>query len=371
MSRIVYFTRFLPTLRRGGGSRRTMQMVETLVDLNVQVVSAPRGDGVEAAAFSRIEEESRNLNTATGNPSPGLALWSTQRRRGVFRLKEIARAWKENTLLFKELSLALVDDPLYFPSLVQALEKKGIPMVAVCHNIESLSAGQVAEDSAMRLLEQEIGILKSSTLVITISREEDWLLNNLGLSSHFFPYFPVEAVRNRMAAIRRQRLKTEKSGYLVMGTAHNIQTRLGMERLIHLWNRYELSKKHGPLRVAGHATEKFITLPDSRSGIELLGGVADEELDNLLAQTKGCICYQESGAGALTRIPELLLAHVPVLANTYAARTYSGNRGILEFRRLEDLPVVLDTHKCGTTEIPDQNPPEPQNLVNKIKELLQ
>ena len=169
MSRIVYFTRFLPTLRRGGGSRRTMQMVETLVDLNVQVVSAPRGDGVEAAAFSRIEEESRNLNTATGNPSPGLALWSTQRRRGVFRLKEIARAWKENTLLFKELSLALVDDPLYFPSLVQALEKKGIPMVAVCHNIESLSAGQVAEDSAMRLLEQEIGILKSSTLVITIS----------------------------------------------------------------------------------------------------------------------------------------------------------------------------------------------------------
>jgi hypothetical protein len=372
MSRIVYFTRFLPTLERGGGSRRTMQIIETLRDLNIEVISAPRGDGLESDAFNRINEAAGNLDTTTGNNTPpDLALWNTQRRRGVFRLKEISRAWKENHLLFKDISLALVDDPLYFPSLVEALEKKSALMVSICHNIESLAAGQVAEDSAMRLLQREIRMLKSSDLVVTISREEDWLLNNLGLSSHFFPYFPVESVKKRMATIRERRKGTKKNGYLVMGTAHNIQTRQGMQRLLNVWYRHKLSKKYGPLRIAGYGTENFIKLPAPNEGIELLGSLPEQELDTELSQTKGCICYQESGAGALTRIPELLLAHVPVLANTYAARTYSGNRGILEFRRMEDLPMVLDANENEAILIPKQSPPEQQILVNKIKGLLQ
>lgn len=370
MSRIVYFTRFLPSLQRGGGSRRTLQIIETLQDLNIKIISAPRGDGVPSGAFKQIEEAARQLDITTDDQPSDLAPWSPQRRRGVFRLRDISRAWGENESIFQGLSLAIVDDPLYFHPLADSLKQRGIPIAAICHNIESLSVGQVTQRSTMALLTLEIGILKKSALVVTISKEEDWLLNNLGIPSYCFPYFPVAEVKERMLSIRQKRIHTKKNGYLMVGTAHNIQTRRGMEQLLHFWIQRGLSKQFGPLQVAGYATETFIQKPDTNRGVELLGSLADDALDNVLSQTKGCICYQESGAGALTRIPELLLANVPILANTYAARSYSGQPGVIEFGRLDGLPDLLNANEPLEHQSPPPAAPGKQILVDKIKELL-
>ena len=370
MNKILYFTRFLPSLQRGGGSRRTLQIIEALQELNIKILSAPRGDEVPSGVFEQIEEAVRQLDITTDARPSDLAPWSPQRRRGVFRLREISRAWRENEAIFQGLSLAIVDDPLYFHPLVDSLRQQGIPMVAICHNIESLSTGQVAEHSTMELLTLEIGILKKSDLVVTISKEEDWLLNNLGIPSYFFPYFPVAEVKERMTAIRRKRIHTKKNGYLMVGTAHNIQTRRGMEQLIRFWIQRGLSKQFGPLQVAGYATETFIQKPDINSGVELLGSLDDDALDNVLSQTNGCICYQESGAGALTRIPELRLADVPIMANTYAARSYSGQPGVIEFGRLDDLPDLLNANERLEGQSPSPEAPGNQILIDRIKELF-
>ena len=162
MSKIAYFTRFMPSLERGGGSRRTMQIIDMLRESGVHVVSAPRGDAINAERSAQIEKAAGALDIADNNPGPALAAWSPQRRRGVFRLGEIAREWSGNNTLFEDIALALVDDPIYFPPLIEALTQRNIPVIAVCHNIESLSRGQVAVEASLPLLKQEIEILKTA-----------------------------------------------------------------------------------------------------------------------------------------------------------------------------------------------------------------
>ncbi len=366
MSRICYFTRFLPSLERGGGSRRTMQIAGIFENAGIRFISALKGDGMPEDRFRQIEELVGKFDVQTEASRNDISLWSPQRRRGAFRLKEISMEWSNNSGHFEGIPLALVDDPVYFPDLMEHLVKQKIPVIAICHNIESLSRGQVNEGKLMQLLDKEIGILRTADMVITISKEEDWLLNNLGLSSHFFPYFPVDPIQTRMDGIRERRITSEQSGYLMMGTAHNIQTRYGMERLIQFWQENRLEKTFGELWITGFGTETLLPPREPKHGIEILGSLPDLDLDRVLTKTKACICYQESGAGALTRIPELLLAGIPVVANNYAARTHSGTPGVIEFNRLEDLGQTLRTNDISSLQIPRPEPPDPTSLKHKI-----
>jgi len=370
MKTIAYFSRFLPSLQKGGGSRRTLQIAAMFPEKDIRLYSAPRGDGMEATRFQEIEDEVARFDPHSEWGASGVSMWSPQRRRGVFRLDMLSQEWAAQPELLSGISVALVDDPVYFPALIAALEEKDIPVMAICHNIESLSRDQVNEDLRMRLFERELGLLKKSALVVTISKEEDWLLNNLGIPSYFLSYFPVDRIKRRMDDIGLSRRHTEKHGFLVLGTAHNIQTRMGMERLIRFWLDNRLAQKYGRLLVAGFGTESIAAAGESESGIERLGSLQDDDLDELLTKIKACVCYQDGGAGALTRIPELLLARIPILANRYAARTYSGTPGIIEFNNIEELPALLESINFGTLDISTLAPPNFTALRSEIERFL-
>ena len=105
----IYFTRFMPTCERGGGSRRMIQMWETLKRLKSEchVVSTQRKDFLSMEALKRIEK-----NIPMDNK---YRLWSEKRRKSVYRLSEISREWTRSIREIPRLELAVLDDPPPFP----------------------------------------------------------------------------------------------------------------------------------------------------------------------------------------------------------------------------------------------------------------
>lgn len=295
--------------------------------------------------------------------------WSKQYRNTVNRLRKISAEWSERVDL-SGLKLALVDDPIYFEPLFEKLKECGVPVIAVCHNLETLASRQVEPDPARSLFIKEIDLMIRSDLVITISREETFLLHNLGVKTIFFPYYPVEPILNRLLQVRKNRKKTKKKGILLLGNALNLQTRQGMEEMISFWQSARLFRKEGKLLVAGYGTGQHLKNAYNSDTVEFLGSISNHDLDSLLGNVRACLCYQEKGTGALTRICEMLIAGIPTLANSNAARSYYNMKEVIEFRDLNDLKKALKQIDKLEGQIPVPAEPHPSHLVSEIKKIM-
>lgn len=363
---IIYFTRFLPTYERGGGSRRMMQIWEVLkgVDSECELVSAQRQDRLSKQALMRIEE---NLPAKSEKE---YQVWSETKRMSVCRLGEISQEWSQQTMEeITRLKLVIMDDPIYFIPLFEKLKHLNVPIIGICHSLESLAPEQVAADPHRSLFNKEIDLLTQCHMVITISREEIFLLHNLGINTVFFPYYPVESTLNRLLQVRKKRKKTRKKGIFLLGNVLNLQTRQGMEKMIDSWQSNRLFQEHGKLVVAGYGTGQYLKYADS-SAIRFLGTLSNDELDNRLTRVKACLCFQEKGSSALTRICEMLIANVPVLANSHAARSYYHMKGVIEFHEMKDLEGALKQVKKWKRKIPIPAAPEASSLVAGIKNII-
>ena len=73
---------------------------------------------------------------------------------------------------------------------------------------------------------------------------------------------------------------------------------------------------------------------------------SSEELEELFATALAVIIHQIPSAGALTKIPELLNAGVPVIVNENAARTYFNLPGVNVYQELGELPELLMKATC-------------------------
>ena len=338
MMRAIYFTRFMPTCDAGGGSRRLMQMLELLEDFNCEVVSSARADRIEKKALARIQAgQGERLLARPALFMPHLNRWDESRRGVARRLHAFSRQWSRYLQQTTKPDLIFVDDPVYFQPLVETAGRLRIPVIAVCHNFESLVYNQAPQQQVLDLFRQELAVLSRCRMTITISREEALLLKNLGANALFLPYYPVRLILDRLLAVRKQRAAGEKHGIILIGNVKNPPTREGMIQVVRHWQQHDLARVAGPLMVGGFDTERIAAeLAESR-GIEFLGSLSNEQLDSILCRVKACLCYQERGAGALTKICEMLVAGVPVVANTVAARSYHGMAGIVEFNDLDRL----------------------------------
>jgi len=153
-----------------------------------------------------------------------------------------------------------------------------------------------------------------------------------------------------------------------MGTAYNLPTLDGMRQVIKAVTRDNVLKNER-LIIAGYGTkERLSQIDDSR--IDLRGELTDAELDDILSSTKGCIVYQDSGCGALTKIPELLIAGVPVIINSHAARSHHNLPGIFEFETLEQLGQQMEVSAKNNQFPQVLCPPDASSLLKRIGELV-
>jgi glycosyltransferase involved in cell wall biosynthesis len=201
-------------------------------------------------------------------------------------------------------------------------KETGFKVVALPHNLEALVPKQ---DGFFEDCETEIRALAKADVIFCIAREEEWLLRLNGVNAYYLPYYPPRSIVEKLLNIRQSRLNLSRSRFLILGTANNPPTRLGMiEQLEWL---HDLTQEFGfQVDVVGYGTEQ---LKDycTNENVTIHGAVSSEELDQFLLQAKALLVHQKPSTGALTRIPEAIIAGIPVIANSIACRSafdYSG-----------------------------------------------
>ncbi len=369
----IYFSRTAPYIDAGGGgSRRTYQVHQALKALgSLEFVTSY---GTNGQILKKINSKFRRLFAKNFLTDGEYEFWSKDRSEAIFRLRSISREWIKRVSGLFAADLAVVEDPVYFKPLVIKLKESGIPVIATCQNIESLSYGQISFANKQSIFNKELDTLALCDLVITISREDSWLLNNFRINTFFFPYFPRPQDQQRLLKIRSSRQKNkskiQKGNIILLGNAGNIATRRGMSKVIEYWEKNNLAWSTGKLLVAGYKTDIFLKDLRAYKAVEFLGPLDNQALDEKLQTVKGCLCYQDEGGGALTRICEMLLAGIPVLANTNAARTYYNMKGVIEFCDLDDLRRALEQVERFDGLIPIPPQPDSSYLVSEIRKVI-
>lgn len=368
---ILYYSRFRPDLTKGGGCRRVAQMLEVLESLDIRLKTTLPVEPSQDTPFPPTPSRVFSL------PQRGwfrrFSAWSNRYAGYVNRLRAFAAGWaREMDWEEGEVpELALMDDPIYFLPLVHALRKRGVPIIACCHNLESLCPPQVNRSHQRSLLQSEVEALSACDLVVTISREEAVLLENLGVRVLFLPYYPPRAIEARLASIRENRLRSERlKGVLFLGNMGNLATR---DSAVDFLTRSECSRAVEDLMfiVGGFGTEQLRNEPVSGK-VDIEGTLTDARLDAILSEVRASVIYQKFGSGALTKVVEMLFAGVPVLGNSHALRTHYNLEGVVEYRSLAHLRQILHGGEfpARVDDIPLPRRPDSSELVEQIQGFL-
>lgn len=256
--------------------------------------------------------------------------------------------------------------------LAEVLYKHNIPTIALPHNIESLVAGAksvLTSNESPGWLMEEVKHLGYCKKTFTISQEESWLLNNMGLNASYLPYYPAQQAEEYLLAIRSQKqvsytLPATPKQVLLLGTFHNKPTLDGyIELLTHIRQKNELT-----INVVGFGSEQLkTTFPDNN--VKIWGSVTAEKLAELIVLNDYGIVHQAPSSGALTRIPEMLMAGLPLLANVHAARSSYAMQGICAYHSFEELLDVLEMPLPGLPPVPVR-PREEKQFIDYIKTML-
>lgn len=244
----------------------------------------------------------------------------------------------------------------YYP-LVAKARRRGAKVIIVPQNLDSLAPGYInpsTGENALDWFKWEIVKMKSATAAFCISREEQWLLRLWGIDAYYLPFYPIKKREEELHSIRAERNNASKDIFLVMGSALNSPTRIGMMQLAnHLKNNDDWLKSV-KIVVVGNGTEKLKEYFGGKA--EVLGTVSDEVMIDLWIRSKACLIHQPPTTGSVTRIVELLIAGIPVIANSNAARSHFGIDGLHVYEDLAEISAgLLDNLACPLVPTVDEN----------------
>ncbi len=346
-----------------GGTRRTIQVIETLRKGGLKVTVAP----------DRVVTQKAVIRFAEGLPF----FLRRMRRPPVSweELLQVARSGMFNRYYRDLLSnyhgaVLMTENTVDSRSLIDLCVRAQRPVICIPHDIDAIGQGGISKERLRRdlpSLADELETFHRASRVFVISWESYWLLRNFHINASYFPYYPACQFESALRRTREARCTSDKKHFLLLGTAVHPPTRMGMSQAIE-WIR--LREPHSfDVVVAGFGTESLASeMNDTR--VRVLGAVSESELANLLVEARAAIVHQPTGCGALTRIPELLLAGVPIIANSIAARNCRGMSGIYVYESADELAALM---KAGM-----EVPAEPQRstahevaMVHAVKDLLQ
>lgn len=212
-----------------------------------------------------------------------------------------------------------------FASLLEINARHGVRTIVCPQNIESFDTaldmrGTLGGYARAIDFANELRVLARCDERLLISKVEAGLLGGLGLPGRFYPYRAVGEVRDRLMAIRlaRTRRDADPATFLMLGTAAHESTRASMEWFVGCAREQGLPPGARVI-VAGLKTDELLPPGVSVPGLELRGWVEDDALDALLTRATAMLLPQRSGFGALTRLPELACAGIPLLLSRHAS----------------------------------------------------
>lgn len=372
--KIIYFSRFHNNPYSNGGDRRTAQLCDALCHVSYEFValtdlSHPHKDNIKNVMSNLPDfiQEKLMLYLKQQVTRNNYLKWSERFREHLVKSNTLSKVFVASLVVNKP-GLIIIDDPVFFEPVVNYAKENKVPLVAFCHNIESLSRTQVSNSTQLELVSYELDLIGKCDLVITISKEETFLLNNLGMNTVYLPYYPHTNTITNLRQIRIKRQQSHKSDFLLLGSATNLATLEGMRQVISSVISSRILQDDS-LIIAGYGTGE-IAINGCDPRIQVRGDLSEDELHGLLATVKGCIIYQETGAGALTKIPELLAAGVPVISNSHAARSHYYLPGIFEFENLETIGEQIQVASACMIFPETLVPPDTKQMVTRILDLI-
>lgn len=224
---------------------------------------------------------------------------------------------------------------------LRAARDAGTGLIGLPHNLEVWQQDTPRDfysgEGLPHSVHREAVFTSLCDVVFCISREEQWLLANYGANADFLPYHPPADELVRLQTIRTARTSAPPDGmeFFAIAACSNRKNREGMIALAETVAGMPADPDFH-LHVGGFGSQDLQPLfPAGRCTFH--GEMEPTQVDALMRRCKGAIVYQRTGVGALTRIPELLCAGIPVLANPHAARSATHMAGVHLFHNGPDL----------------------------------
>ncbi|HBB32229.1 MAG TPA: hypothetical protein DDZ80_23685 [Cyanobacteria bacterium UBA8803] len=360
MNSILRSSSFEIDLNGHGGNRRSAQLCEL----------------INAAGLAIHDVQSKVTNNRLSRYVNGIKFLAKYRFSISFSYQLIGQCgyyykiYKNFLESYSGIKLLLWEDTVNYIVPYIAREA-GFKIIAVPQNLESLVVDHINPFTYRNLpdnFEDEIKYLSKTDLVFCISREEQWLLRLRGINADFLPYYPPEQILSSLLKLRKARNNSLNKRFLIIGTAANPPTRIGMIEQID-WLK-EISKEiQYEVDIAGYGTEQLRKYCDSPN-FTLHGTLAPEELNTLLTNAKAVLVHQKAGVGALTRIPEMLIAGIPVIANGNACRSAFNYPGIYCYDSQSELAELMCRQLDEPTILPRPLEAE-KRFINCLKQLTQ
>lgn len=341
-----------------GGHRRTQQ-IRLLVEekLGYKFLHAP-------LIFSQPKSVLRKTVEVASTPKRWISNATTATVAGI-RFDDAAKyracdqLVQHNAQLIDQAQLVVWENTMPDYSFLPALIKTrfGKKIVACPHNLETLVPFQEQRGRGKDqydFLQHEIESLAMADLVFTISEEDQWLLNLFGVKAEYLPYFPIGDLYSSLVQIREERkcIDTSKGQLLIIGSVNNPPTRVGVQNLLEHFKKLHDNKIHIPLVVTGFGTEMF------RDGyasdyIKILGATHDSALTHLLTNSRAVLINQGFSSGALTKIPEFLVAGIPVITDEGGSRSFRRFDGVYVYRSFGELEEMVSNPLLPMPALPE------------------
>ena len=224
-----------------------------------------------------------------------------------------------------------------FTNLLPLNKKLGIPTLICPQNLEVFDASapinldSPAVDYGLAVdFANELAALAFCEERLFISQVETAVFNGLGIPSKYYPYIPVGEIQKRSLDVRKLRIRDQidRNTFLMLGSGEHSTTWHAFT-----WFIKEAHEKGLPpgikVIVAGSRTNELLEPGVDVTGLEVKGWLPQDELDSLLHRVRAVLIPQLTGFGALTRLPELSLAGIPMIVSEHPTRALDPPPGII------------------------------------------
>jgi glycosyltransferase involved in cell wall biosynthesis len=334
----LHYGRFLTAKARHGGTRRSQQLREILERSGVHVVPVA------------LESERRRSRVARAwGVARGVIVTPLEEMRHVRRLAGLYhRAMADKSLSRYPSGLVVLWEggpgETFFGG--WAAQRNGHPVVAAPQNFDSLTPGMASALTGRHSPDwfaEELNELRYADAVFVLSAHDRWLLSLHDIHAEILPYHPPADIEEHLLGLRRDRSLRTHAGtsILALGTLGSEPTARGFRDLLRMLEEgSDMQSFTTSIVIAGYGTEGLRT-DFGRIGARVAGTVSEGELDELLLDARALLVHYVPAPGALTRIPEALIAGIPVVANRHAARGFESNPGVHVYDSRDELVELL------------------------------
>ena len=207
-----------------------------------------------------------------------------------------------------------------FPQNVEALVPKG--------NVEDFPNARVSR------FRKEVQALGAADIVAGISNIDTQIFSLFGLPAVRFPYIPELDRQQLNDDLRKRRESSKKNILLILGSAQNPPTRMGMETQFRM---IDTAQRLAPKLKIVLAGRNLPTPPsETRKALRVVDSPTDAHLSDLFLHARALWVHQALTTGSLVRVADALSAGLPVIGNLVALQEYSDCPGTFPYDETPD-----------------------------------